>query len=136
MEWLPTRPCPTPPNHTHQREGRTHNMRSPLIKNCCEAGAERGQIKGQRMPWLRQNKRQHAWPQLAGPGGNICSSCRKKLGSTCETADSGNSLKAEPAHNPAQQSGLWEGYVVCNADFKGSGTCQPGAAWWLQQGEA
>ena len=93
---------PTPLTPTPQREGRTQNMKSPLIKNCCETGAEKGQNKRQRMPWWRQNKRQQAWPQLASPGGNSCSSCRKTLGSTCQTAESGKSLKPGPAHSPAQ----------------------------------
>ena len=50
MEWLPTRPCPTPPTPTSQRQGRAQNMRSPLIKNCCETGAERGPNKGRGCP--------------------------------------------------------------------------------------
>ena len=50
MEWLPTRPCPTPPTPTSQRDGRVQNMRSLLIKNCCETGAERGQNKGRGCP--------------------------------------------------------------------------------------
>ena len=110
MEWLPTRPCPTPPTPTPpQREGITQNMRLPLIKNCCDTGAERGQNKGHRMPWRRQNESQQAWPQLATPGGKSCSSSRKILGSTCKTAELGKSLKPGPAHSPGQQPTLWEG---------------------------
>ena len=104
--------APLPQTLAHQREGRTQNMRSPLIKNCCETGAERGQNEGQRLPWRRPNKRQQAWPQLASPGGNSCSSCRKILGSTCKTAESGKSLKPGPAHRPGQQPTLWE--EVCS----------------------
>ena len=103
------KPLPLPPA---QREGRTQNMRSTLIKNCCETGAESGQNEGQRMPWRRQNKRQQAWPQLASPGGDSCFSSRKILGSTCKTAESGKSLKPGPAHRPGQQPTLWE--EVCS----------------------
>ena len=95
-----------------ERQGKTQNMRSSLIKNCCETGAERGQNEGQRMPWRRQNKWQQAWPQLASPGGNSCSSSRKILGSTCKRAESRKSLKPGPAHRPGQQPTLWE--EVCS----------------------
>ena len=81
----------------------------PLIKNCCETGAERGQNKGQRMLWWKQKESQQAWPQLASPGGKSCSSSRKIVGSTCKSAELGKSLKPGPALSPGQQPALWEG---------------------------
>ena len=46
----PHQVLPHSPTPTSQREGRAQNMRSPLIKKCCETGTERGQNKGRGCP--------------------------------------------------------------------------------------
>ena len=100
------RPRPTPPNPYPPERGQ--NTRSPLIKNCCETGAERGQSKGERMPWWTQNRREQAWPQLAGPKVTAAPLAGRCWAQPVKQ-QSGNRLKPGPAHSPAQQPTLWEG---------------------------